>query len=309
MASWCYDYEYARNCCSPAVWSSLYRSLTFSFGSICFGSLLQAGVRVLRYLIENARRQRDSRDDNCEGAGLLLCICDCLIKLFEDILDYFNHWAYVFCGIYGYSYLESGRMVLELFKARGWSTFVSDDLVGYVLSFTALSVGILTGVCSMFWERFIDAHLDADTQVAEAQASSPVEAEAWANADASFLFGPLPGPQYWALGYAQFRCLLSQFVYTAEKSNAPIAYHCFRIGTLIGVIVCSIMMSVVRGAVNTLIVCWADSPSRLEANHPEATQKMAEAWASVFPEAGIHTSTVPSPVGSPVYATNDGTTV
>lgn len=51
------------------------------------------------------------------------------------------------------------------------------------------------------------------------------------------------------------------------------------------------MMNVVRGAVNTLIVCWADSPSRLEANHPEATRRMAEAWASVYPEAGVQVAT------------------
>jgi len=54
-------------------------------------------------------------------------------------------------------------------------------------------------------------------------------------------------------------------------------HSCDSSGFLIGMIVCSIMMSVVRGAVNTLIVCWADSPSRLEENHPEATKEMADA--------------------------------
>jgi hypothetical protein len=66
------------------------------------------------------------------------------------------------------------------------------------------------------------------------------------------------------------------------------------------------MMSVVRGAVNTLIVCWADSPSRLQANHPEATKEMAEAWTSVYPEAGIqrvNTSGV-LPVDIPVQSAN-----
>jgi hypothetical protein len=48
------------------------------------------------------------------------------------------------------------------------------------------------------------------------------------------------------------------------------------------------MMNVVKGAVNTLIVCWADSPAVLEHNHPAITREMAESWQSVFPEAAVH---------------------
>jgi len=44
------------------------------------------------------------------------------------------------------------------------------------------------------------------------------------------------------------------------------------------------MMNVVQGAVNTLIVCWADSPAKLELEHPVLTAEMAESWTSVFPE-------------------------
>lgn len=58
MATWCFDYGHARHCRSFAIWSLLYRSLTFSFGSICFGSLLMAVGRVIRYFIESAKQQQ-----------------------------------------------------------------------------------------------------------------------------------------------------------------------------------------------------------------------------------------------------------
>ena len=45
------------------------------------------------------------------------------------------------------------------------------------------------------------------------------------------------------------------------------------------------MMSVVQGAVNTLIVCWADAPTIMEMNHPELTTEMAGSWGLMFPEA------------------------
>jgi hypothetical protein len=50
-------------------------------------------------------------------------------------------------------------------------------------------------------------------------------------------------------------------------------------------------MNVIKGAVNTLIVCWADAPSKLQENHPELTQEMLEAWCLTFPCCGLHRAT------------------
>lgn len=50
-------------------------SFTYSFGSICFGSLLQALVAVIRRLVENARRQREQNGSGT--GGILLCLLDC----------------------------------------------------------------------------------------------------------------------------------------------------------------------------------------------------------------------------------------
>ena len=48
------------------------------------------------------------------------------------------------------------------------------------------------------------------------------------------------------------------------------------------------MTKVVRGAVNTLIVCFADSPAVFESEHPAFTNEMADAWISVFHEHSLH---------------------
>lgn len=47
------------------------------------------------------------------------------------------------------------------------------------------------------------------------------------------------------------------------------------------------MMNVVKGAVNTLIVCYADAPAKLEENHPQEVRDLAETWSSVFPDVVI----------------------
>jgi hypothetical protein len=183
MATWCFDKNEANKCCSSAVYGSCFRSLTYSFGSICLGSLLQALVSLFRFIVESARNQRD-RDDGGGACGdIVLCILECIARLLEDVIEYFNQWAYVFVGIYGYSYLESGRRVMELFRARGWTSIITNNLVGYVLGFTNVAVAILTGICGMIMESFVSHHYRVVS----------------GNMD-SFVFGPVSGYRYWAFG-------------------------------------------------------------------------------------------------------------
>lgn len=115
IGTWCYARDEADHCCSFAIWSSLYRSLTYSFGSVCLGSLLQALVRLFRVIVEHARDQRD-RNDSCEGCGsLLLCVLECIASLLEDLIYIFNQYAYIYAGIYGTSYVRLPLLIPCLF--------------------------------------------------------------------------------------------------------------------------------------------------------------------------------------------------
>lgn len=80
-----------------------------------------------------------------------------------------------------------------------------------------------------------------------------------------------------------FVCVVSHCV-VADRS----------LGLIIGVAISSVMMNVVMGAVNTLIVCFADAPAKLEQNHPHIVRDIAETWRSVFPAVLI------APVATPV---------
>ena len=65
-------------------------------------------------------------------------------------MEYFNKWAYIYVGLYGYSYIEAGKRVINLFKTRGWQTIIADNLVNRLLGIMSLTIGILTGVCTLF---------------------------------------------------------------------------------------------------------------------------------------------------------------
>jgi len=123
--------------CSSTVTGSLHRACTYSFGSICFGSLLIAIMQVLEQMARGRRRNGE--------ANILTCIIQCIIMCLREWLEYFNSWAFVYVALYGYPYIEAGKSVIALFKNRGWTTLIADRLVFRVLFFCSLAVGALVG--------------------------------------------------------------------------------------------------------------------------------------------------------------------
>ena len=73
----------------------------------------------------------------------------------EDIIEYFNQWAYAFVGIYGMSYLESGKAVIELFQARGCSAILTNQLSMYVLNTVVLITGMVCGIVGILCSHWL----------------------------------------------------------------------------------------------------------------------------------------------------------
>ncbi|KAM3568240.1 hypothetical protein VYU27_009630, partial [Nannochloropsis oceanica] len=114
---------------------SFSRAATTSLGSICFGALIVAVLEAMKTLVEKAREDRDNA---------LKCLVDCLISCLDAAAQYLNRWAFTYIGIYGYSFMEAGHKVYNLFTRRGLTTLLNDNLIGRVLFLGSLMVGLLT---------------------------------------------------------------------------------------------------------------------------------------------------------------------
>mmetsp|Transcript_8549 Transcript_8549/g.12192 ORF Transcript_8549/g.12192 Transcript_8549/m.12192 type:complete len:119 (+) Transcript_8549:1264-1620(+) len=79
------------------------------------------------------------------GCALFYCIIACLLSYVEMLAEYFNKWAFVYVGLYGYGYVEAGKKVITLFKARGWTSIVANTLVSRCLSMISVTVAIVSG--------------------------------------------------------------------------------------------------------------------------------------------------------------------
>jgi hypothetical protein len=138
--TWWFTPFEASSCCSSGVRQSYLRAITTSFGSICFGSLIVAIIQTLREVVHSMR-------DN--GDSMLMCLFEAIIGCIAQLVEYFNQWAFVFVGLYGYSFMEAGQNVMSLFKSRGWTVIIADALVDTVLLMVSILVGILTGVVGL----------------------------------------------------------------------------------------------------------------------------------------------------------------
>jgi len=225
VGTWWFVPGEANGCWSTALRDSFWRASTYSFGSICLGSLLVAVVQALRMMAHQARQNEDMQ--------LLACLIECILACIQDIIEYFNKWAYVYVGLYGFGYIEAGRNVIQLFQQKGLSVLITDDLNDRVLLMMSVCVGALTGIVGML-AAIADQSLLGDLDL--------------------------------------------------EGNVAPVA---FVITFVVGLVFCNILMSVVGSAVNTVIVCFAESPAEFEANHPDLSREMRSAWVEAWPELTI----------------------
>jgi len=225
VGTWWFVPHEANSCCSKAVSDSFCRATTYSFGSICFGSLLVAIVQALEMMARQARQNEDLQ--------LLYCIIECILSCIRDIIEYLNKWAYVYVGLYGFGYIEAGRNVIQLFQQKGWTVIITDDLADRVLLMMSFAVGVLTGFVG--------------------------------------LIAALADPN------------LLQGIGIEEGATAVAFFISFGVGLMF----CSILMSVVGSAINTVIVCFAESPAEFESNHPELSREMRSTWAEAWPELSI----------------------
>jgi uncharacterized membrane protein len=73
------------------------------------------------------------------------------------------------------------------------------------------------------------------------------------------------------------------FFSTLLAYTSTLFYALKSFGFIVGLVLCSILMSVIGSAVNTVIVCFAEGPAEFQRNHPRLSEKMRAAWLQAYP--------------------------
>jgi len=89
------------------------RSMTYSFGSISFGSLLVALIQCLRQACSIAQ-QNEAAQGNMVGE-ILFCILGCFIGILDWAVQFINEYAFSYIALYGRAYVPAAKVFHLLF--------------------------------------------------------------------------------------------------------------------------------------------------------------------------------------------------
>lgn len=90
-----------------ATRGALKRSMTYSFGSIAFGSLVVALINMVRQAVSIAQQQ-EAQQGNIVGA-LCLCFLQCIIGLIDWAVQFINRYAFSHIALYGKAYIPAAK--------------------------------------------------------------------------------------------------------------------------------------------------------------------------------------------------------
>ena len=117
---------------SSPMLGSLKRTMTTSFGSIAFGSLVVALIQTLKTLASFGR-QNNGNGQGGDCASIVLCvlssIAHCILSVLESIAMYINHYAFVIVATYGQSYLQAGKTTMNMFLRTGFLNLLNDNML------------------------------------------------------------------------------------------------------------------------------------------------------------------------------------
>ncbi|PNY29793.1 Protein PNS1 [Tolypocladium capitatum] len=129
------------------------RALTYSFGSISFGSLLVAIIQFLRQLCSVARSQAGDEGGVGGMVGyVVFCILGCLLSLLEWALEFLNRYAFCHIALYGKAYIPAAKDTWNMIKDRGIDAL--ECLIGPVLSFGAMFIGFACALLAYLYLLF-----------------------------------------------------------------------------------------------------------------------------------------------------------
>jgi hypothetical protein len=115
-------------------------------GSICLGSLLVSVMQMLRMVVRSGKDRR---------LAFMACVIDWILAQIENLMKFFNTYAFVYVALYGKTYMQAAGDTWEMIKTRGFDVIINDDLSNLVVFIGCLMGGILSGASGAAWANNI----------------------------------------------------------------------------------------------------------------------------------------------------------
>ena len=149
FASWYWTFDKKHDLPSLPVLSSAGRAVRYHLGTVAFGSLIIAIIRMARATLEYIQRQTKGVD-NPVARGVIRC-CKCCLWCFEKFMRFINRNAYIVCAIYGSNFCASAKDAFSLLMRNILRVVVVNSTCEVMLLMGKLVVTALVTIGSFYF--------------------------------------------------------------------------------------------------------------------------------------------------------------
>lgn len=128
------------------------RAMTYCFGSICFGSLIVSLLQLLRAFVRILRSNALGNNEACAACGYM--ILDMFLSFIEWMVQYFNHYAYIYVALYGKKYIKAAKETVQLLRFKGMDALINDCFVNTSVNLFSLFVAYVVALFAYFYLWF-----------------------------------------------------------------------------------------------------------------------------------------------------------
>jgi choline transporter-like protein 2/4/5 len=129
--------------------ASLFRALIFHLGTIAFGSLIIAIVKIIRGVLEYFEEKVKNKTGKV--ARCLFCCCRCCLFCLEKFLKFLNRNAYIITAIYGTGFFTSARRAFHLIVSNPLRLLVIDKVCDFLIFLGKLCITAGIGTLAFFF--------------------------------------------------------------------------------------------------------------------------------------------------------------
>eukprot|EP00299_Pterocystis_sp_00344_P016806 c8429_g1_i2.p1 GENE.c8429_g1_i2~~c8429_g1_i2.p1 ORF type:complete len:643 (-),score=98.17 c8429_g1_i2:75-2003(-) len=130
---------------------SIFRSVRYHVGSVAFGSLVLATVKLLRWYLMHMSKRLKRLSGNNQIIKVVLCCFHVCMWCFEKFIKFLTKNAYIMIAVDGHSFCKAAE--------QGWSLVMSNLLrmtalhmvTSYVLFMAKIGVGFICAVGTTVW--------------------------------------------------------------------------------------------------------------------------------------------------------------
>jgi len=148
FSQWYWTLDKKKDLPNFALITAMWNTTVFHLGTLAFGSLIIAIIRLLITVLEYIEKK--TKKFNNDLSRCILCMCKCCLWCLEKFMRFINKNAYIMCAVKSTNFCSSAKSAFDLIMRNLVRVAVLDRVVDFLLFLGKLVIVLATGATSFF---------------------------------------------------------------------------------------------------------------------------------------------------------------